>query len=252
MLTFTIRVLLSGVFMVSLLVCSAQPIEDVIVEKYHVQETADGGAPLVTYRVFLDLAPGHYLQMVYGDEHHELRLETSTEFHNSSGGNVRFGDRSPIDANDVHTLTQDSWLTIGMVGIAHTGIPLALDTNGTILDCDGTVEKHDPLCEVDGLFPMSSMREVVNFLLDPSYLGNMRGSVIATNDGAWAMLGGLKGSTSENIVLVAQLVTTGELHLVLNAQLGTPDGGYVKVVAKDAREGELQLGALTVGSRRLN
>ena len=37
--------------------------DSVLVETYHVQP-GDGGAPLVTYRIYIDLAPGHELQMV--------------------------------------------------------------------------------------------------------------------------------------------------------------------------------------------
>jgi len=239
--------------------CAAQPVEKVIVEKYHVQEAADGSAPLVTYRVFLDLAEGHLLQMVYGDEHHALRLETSTTFHNSETDNVRFGDRLPVDPKDFGPLATDSWLTIGLVGIGHIGIPREADTDGSILECSTAGQRSgtdtnavDPLCRTDGLLPFEQTREVVNFLLEPSYLGNMKGAIIETNDGAWAMLGGMKGPTSENLVLVAQFATTGELHLVLNAQIGLPDGGYVKVVAKDPREGELQSDALIYGTRRSN
>lgn len=239
--------------------CFGQPIERVLVEKYHVQENAAGGAPLITYRVYLDLAEGHYLQMVYGDEHHALRLETTTEFHNSASGNVRFGDRLAVDPKDFTALAIDSWLTIGLVGSQHVGIPRELDPDGSILECgsgdpksgDGT-PPLDALCQTDGLHPQEQLREVVNFLLEPSYLGNMRGAIIETNDGAWAMLGGMKGPTPQNLVLIAQFATTGELHFVLNAQVGTPDGGYVKIVAKDPREGELQLDALTYGKRRLN
>lgn len=240
--------------------CTAQPIEKAIVERYHVQEAADGSAPLVTYRIYLDLAAGHFLQMVYGDEHHALRLETSTEFHNSSAGNVRFGDRLIVDTMELSSLATDSWLTIGLVGSDHVGIPLVSDTDGSILACGSTNNAAskkdevalDPLCRTDGLLPFEGTREVVNFLLEPSYFGNMRGAIIGTNDGAWAMLGGMKGTTPDNLVLVAQVATTGVLHFVFNAQVGTPEGGYVKVVAKDPKDGELQLDALTYGVRHLN
>lgn len=250
---------ISGLFASSLLLLGQDgPIERVIVEKYHVQERTGPDAPLVTYRVYLDLAEDHALQMVYGDEHHPLRLETTTIFHNSTNGNVRFGDRLAVDQTDFTALAVDSWLTIGLVGPKHVGIPLDVDADGSLLKCEA-MEKEgsaplDALCRTDGLAPFTDLREreVVNFLLEPSYLGNMVGGIFETNDGAWAMLGGMRGATRENIVLIAQLATTGELHFVLNAQVGTPDGGYVKIVARSPRDGEIQLDALTHGKRRLN
>ncbi len=222
---------------------SAQPIEKVIVETYQVGPSTGGGAPLITYRIFLDLAPDHSLQMVYGDEHHSLRIETSTSFHNTVDGSVIYADQLVVDPKRPAPLTSDSWLTIGKVGADHVGIPLDLDTDGSLLG------DLDPLIKADGLLPCDRSREVMDFEFEPGYLAGMKGSTIETTNGAWALLGGMKGPTKENIVLIAQLTTTGRLHFVLNAQIGTPDGNFVKVVAKAPLEGEVLFDQLTYGQR---
>jgi len=236
----------------------SQPIERVIVETYHVQAMPDGGAPLTTYRIYLDLAAEHTLQLIFGDENHRLRLETTTYFHNTDRGSVKFGDRLNYSGNDLAALATDSWLTIGMVGDKYVGVPKELDKDGSILECPsptnmllapGEKPALDPLCTTDGLMKAPMEREVVNWRFESGYMADMKGATMDTNDGAWAVLGGMKGATEENIVLVAQIATTGQLHFILNAQVGKPDGSFVKVVANTPQEGELLLDQLTYGKR---
>lgn len=233
--------------------CCAQPLEDVLVETYQVREQPGGQAPLITYRIFLDLAPDHRLQVVYGDEAHALRIETSPQFENSTDGSVVYGDRVTFKPTDHEVMSADSWLTIGMVGSKHIGVPRALDPDGSMLECPSfspvDQQRLDPLCIADGLVPADNPVEVINWRLDKGYLGEVRGKVIYSNDAAWAALGGMMGATPENMVLVAQITTSGPLHFVLNVQIGTPDGKVVKVVASNPAEGELVLDALTYGIR---
>ncbi len=238
--------------------CFAQPLERVIVETYHVQRPENGGAPVTTYRIFLDLAPEHTVQVLYGDDHHSLRIETFPEFHNSPVGSVAYGDRAVVDTSHRKVFATDSWLTIGLVGKDHVGIPRDLDPDGSLLICPPlsaslSADKERPLvdalCVADGLVPFGGGKEVVNFLMETTYLENFHGPMIETTNGAWAVLGGMKGPTEENIVLVAQISTADLLHFILNVQLGTPDGGFVKVVAKNPQEGELQFDQLTYGVR---
>ena len=238
--------------------CAAQPLEQVLVETYHVQRSENGGAPVTTYRIFLDLAPEHTLQVLYGDDHHSLRIETFPEFHNTQDGSVAYGDRAVVDTSHRKVLATDSWLTIGLVGKAHVGVPRDIDPDGSLFSCpplsaslSADLERPvvDLLCVADGLVPFGGGKEVVDFLMETTYLENFRGPVIETTNGAWAVLGGMKGATEENIVLVAQIATSDLLHFILNIQVGTPDGGFVKIVAKDPKEGELQFDQLTYGAR---
>lgn len=252
----TSRCLLVLPALLGALMLPAQVLEGVIVERYHVQEGGEGEEPLVTYRIFLDLAEGHDLEMVYGDDRHPLRIETSTYFHNHERG-AKFAGAIQLNASDIALLHSDSWLTMGVAAEGYTGVPLDMDTDGSILECPTPVASamkaeraaFDPLCVTDGLVPAAKTPEVVNFLLDPGYFGAMKGNVLQSTNGAWAVLGGLKGTTDGNIILIAQVCTSGALHFTLNAQIGTPDGGFVKVVHGDPAPGEVRSDALTFGVR---
>ena len=70
-------------------------------------------------------------------------------------------------------------------------------------------------------------------------------SNFTTNDGAWAALGGVKGPTPENRVLIAQLTTNGKLSFGLNVQIGTPTGGFVQFVAKNPEGSEIRFEGLS-------
>lgn len=236
------------------------PIEQVLVETYHVQQGTNGRPELTTYRIYLDLAPMHSLQVIYGDEQHTLRIETTGAFYNTDKGSVVYGDRLIVDPKSFEALAMDSWLTIGMIGADHVGVPLELDGDGSILECPATDPvsgiQHrglrDPLCVKDGLALAPEPRELVTWRLDQGYLGAVQGGTILSNDAAWGMLGGMKGATEENIVLVAQITTADPLHFTLNAQIGLPDGNYVRVVWNDPKEGELLMEQLKYGEKHVN
>jgi hypothetical protein len=228
----------------------AQPIEGIIVEPVHTQPSTDGSDPVVTYRIFVDLAPDHALQVVFGEVGHSLRFETSTVFRNSEGG-VIYAERLPSTGTAwTDALLHDSWFAMGKVGSGYVGIPRSMDTDGSVVECpSGVAASADHVCHKDGLLPTTDARSTINYFMEPGYLRDMPGALIETTDGAWAMLGGVKGATPDNIVLIAQLVTSGDLHFVLNIQVGLPDGSYVRVVAKDPVAGELFFEGLTYGKR---
>jgi hypothetical protein len=62
-------------------------------------------------------------------------------------------------------------------------------------------------------------------------LDQARGGLIESNNSAWGVLGGVQGATEENMVLIAQLTTDGELRYALNVQVRTPDGETVRCTA---------------------
>lgn len=226
-------------------IASAQGVERVIVEPYHV-EHLPGGEALTTYRIFIDLAPGYRLQMVYGDERHPLWIRTTTFFNDTVNG-AAFADRIDADRLGRHPLALDSWLTLGDASSAHKGIPLRLDTDGSVLECPpygipGSVPDaagSRPLCIADGLVRDTAVKDITPFNLDPACLDKARGAEVATTNGAWAVLGRMDGPVEENILLIAQLSTTGTLSFHLNLQLATPQGMPVKYVADDPAEGEV-------------
>ena len=84
----------------------------------------------------------------------------------------------------------------------------------------------------------TARREVVDFRFSSGYLHAIRGGTLLTTDGAWALLGGTKGATPENMVLIAQISTTGELSFQLNLQMAARDGSVEKYVHCTPLNGE--------------
>lgn len=241
--------------------CHAQAIDSVFVEVYHVQESSvNGELPLTTYRIYVDLAADHTLQMVYGDDHHQLKIKTTSWFFNDSTNGARYGSKIVSDRLNAAPSALDSWLTIGAASDEHWGVPRALDTDGSVLECppyamlkgigtSGEYTTTTPLCVTDGLIPRAGT-EVVDFNFITSYLDKVRGNFLETNNGAWAVLGGVKGVTDRNLVLLAQLTTTGVLSFQLNLQIATPDHTAVKYVAGDPAPGEVLCNGLSYGAYR--
>lgn len=228
----------------------SQGIDSVFVEVYHVRpgDTIDA-PPLTTYRIFIDLASGYSLQMVYGDEENELEISTSTDFFNDLENGTKFGDRFPASALNTYPGALDSWLTIGAATDRHWAVPRELDANGSIITCPpypdhrtGTIpntkQNLAPLCEKDGLVAVDSLAQVVNMFMEPGYLGTIRGCCIHTMNGGWAVLGGTFGITDRNMVLIGQFTTTGTLRYELNMQVRAPDGTLVRCVSTVADEAD--------------
>ncbi|HEX2618159.1 MAG TPA: hypothetical protein VHL57_11495 [Flavobacteriales bacterium] len=219
----------------------AQGIDSVFTEIYSVQPDPVSGKTLVTYRIFVDLAPGYELQMVYGDARNQLDIATTTDFFNDEKNGARFAHQVRTTQLNTFPCAIDSWLTMNAASDGHVGLPRAWDDDGSVLECPpyagyGLMPVDvKPLCAADGLLQRDSVPDVVNFRMDPGYLGDVRGSELHTMDGAWAVLGGVKGVTDRNVCLIAQLTTTGELSYHLNLQLRTPDRKVVRYVSTEAR-----------------
>jgi hypothetical protein len=128
---------------------------------------------------------------------------------------------------------------MGAASDAHFGIPKFLDNDGSIVggaNNDGgsqsvsqglLINENDlcgtPLTETDGLLE-GEIPTVTVVGLDLSMFDDENdGNIWSTNSGAWAVLEGMVGPTEENIILVGQFTTTGELCFDLNIQVGIPD-----------------------------
>lgn len=217
----------------------SQALEGIVVEQY--QRVIRENDTLTTFRVFVDLAEDHTLQMVFGSEHHPLRLESTAEFFNDTINGGKYGDRIDADRLVEGSTAVDSWITINAASDAHAGVPLAQDSDGSVLR--GRRYRKSPLARTDGLVP-AVVKQVVDFKMQPGYLGNIRGNTILCTDCAWSVLGGTRGVTVENMVLIAQITTTGALFYELNLQIGKPGGGFVRYVAADPQGDELFHAAL--------
>ena len=220
-------------------------LEDVIVEKYYIADSTDyadtTGSILpqgsVTYRIFIKMKPGYSLQLVYGNQKHELYIKTTTIFYNNqecaalTGFNI---DPRKINKN---TIALDSWITMGAATRLHTGILKSEDRDGSIIS-RASLTKADGLTK--GELPNFKIFNLdLNFFNDPK-----NASVFSTNNGGWAAPGGVKGPTNENQVLIAQLTTNGKLSFELNVQIGTPTSGYIQFVSKNAGGSEIHFDKL--------
>ena len=219
-------------------------LEDVIVEKYYVSDTSDysmkslTGDVLpegsVTYRIYIDMKPGYVLQLVYGNENHELSLNTTTRFFNNREVSAYTGYNVDPKRLNSNTVALDSWITMGAATRLSTGIMRIEDTvDQTFIVSRPTLSKADGLTK--GIFPTFQQ-----FNLDLNFFNNdSTASHFVTKNGGWAALEGVKGPTATNRVLIAQLTTNGKLSFELNVQIGTPTKGYVKYVAKNPQMGEI-------------
>ncbi len=229
----------------------SQGLEDVIVETYYISDAndatdTDGGflpAGTTTYRIYIDLAPNYKLETVYGSPDHELRIETTTLFFNNEDRGELSGDLIGDNRLDDNTVALDSWVTIGAASESHFGVLKTEDIDGSIvggLNNDGgsagisagLIANDDPdagipLTTADGLIDgvVSSTQLIADDVSIFDVFDNVNdGPIFSTNNGAWAVLGGLEGPTSENRVLVAQITTNGDLSFSLNIRVNTVDG----------------------------
>jgi hypothetical protein len=186
------------------------------------------------------MKPGYTLQSVYGSPTHELFLKTSTTFFNDKVCYAQTGFN--IDAKKLQTgaVALDSWITLGAASRLHTGIPRSEDKDGSLL-----IANRRSFGATDGL-TNGVLADFRVYNLDLKFFeGDSTVSNFSTFDGGWAAMGGIKGPTPENRVLIAQLTTNGKLKFNLNIQIGKPNGGYMQFVAKEPKGSEIQFDGLT-------
>lgn len=236
--------------LITVLTCSmffGQGLEDIICEVYYVSDEndasdTDGGTleeGSVTYRFYVDMAPGYELQAVYGNSNHLMRIETTTEFFNNEDRGEILGVELPENRLDENTVAVDSYVTLLGASTIHAGMPEFLD-EGSIIGgasndggsegIDGGLLIHDdplanlPLTDVDGMVE-ATVPTVTVVGLDLSMFDDENSSMaMMSNGGAFSVLEGVQGITDENIVQILQITTTGDLEFELNIQLGAPDG----------------------------
>jgi hypothetical protein len=223
-------------------------LENVIVEKYYIShasdynDTASDALPKgsVTYRIFIDMKPDYSLQAVYGNPKHELYLRTSTTFFNDRECFAETGFNIDAKKLSLGLVALDSWITMGAATRLHTGIPLSEDNDGISL-----IANRKSLRKVDGL-TKGVLPKFQVFNLDLKFFNNDSTAIsFSTNDGAWAAMGGVKGPTPGNRVLIAQLTTNGKLTFGLNIQVATPEGGVIQFVDRNPEGLEIEFKGLS-------
>ncbi len=234
-------------------------LEGVIVEVYYISDAndasdTDGGSlneGAVTYRVYADLHPHYEIQAVISVENpeHELLIKTDGAFFNNADRGEVIGQQIRTSRLDENTVALDSWVTIGAASDNHLGIPKSLDTDGSIVggvnndggsaSIQGGLLVNDdeaagiPLITADGLIAGTvtdtKSGDLLNITLNQLNLNSVFGvnnssdSLFSNNTGNWYVAGGMQGATDENLVLLGQFTTTGNLECRLNLQLRVID-----------------------------
>ena len=198
----------------------SQGLEDVYIELYHVatpEEIAASEGYLnedsKTYRVYVDLVEGFSLQAVFGNKLHPLVVGTTRTFFNDMESGKRSADLLDTERSESMLVGLDSWLSIGHADKEHIACPLFANKSGKV---DG---------ELPSLFSM---------LMDWTATSHRNRTGFTVEDGTWFMLEGVKGVSEENMVLIAQLTTDGQLSFKLNLQIIGPDGTVYQFVANES------------------
>ncbi len=241
-------------------------LEGIIIEKYYISDDADAkitdGGYLkpgsVTYRIYVDMKQKYSLQAVYGIGGHPLKIATTTYFFNNTMNGGVVANDVPRFRLEEHTTMLDSWISVGAGSEADYGILKTKDSYNSFTNKNGILKNNNPeagipLTKYDGLQAATPQRVVSFYGIDKADLEifnnttdtTAKGQVFMTENGSWASFGGAYGTDSNNIVLIAQLTTDGQLSFELNLQLGTPFGSTENYYAKNPQGSELQLPDLT-------
>lgn len=252
--------------LVLLCVSAAAQLEGLVIERYYVADSLDatdtiGGGVMkdeVTYRLYLDLAPGSSLIEVFGDAEHPFEIQSTRRFFNNVDG-ATFGYEIPKVSYESNTVALDSYLTLGQNGFQGSrrffGLPKELDTDGSFIggiNNDGGSEVIDgglllnedssagiPLTIADGIDTLNlTIDEWFSFgIID--FSSGADSSIFNVNavDSSFQSTqfelrcSGVYGvEPDSNTVLIAQLTTIGELSVRLNARIVTNNGDTLTYV----------------------
>lgn len=228
----------------------AQGLEAVVVEQYYSTTSddstnaADNSSSTVlhkgsiTYRVYIDMAPGYkFIQMfgnsdALGNIQHRLTFKTTTDFFNDpNNGQVYPNANSLINTRKNLTMI-DSWLSVGAGCSGKMGITKVEDPDGSIGNAHGVltntlggllgapINSAVSVQAKDGLMPGNPLAPSV-LGMEPSldFLDQTAGSMVTCSNCAVSALGGAKGTTTTNLVLLGQFTTNGVFSFSLNVQL---------------------------------
>jgi hypothetical protein len=273
MATLKFKVALLGCLLFNFEIVFSQ-LEKVVVEKYYVSDVNDatdtigGNLPIgsVTYRVFVDLAPGTVLKNIYGDVNHPFKISSSEIFFNHRTEGKTFSKDFVKARYSENTVALDSWLTLGQISKkqgskAFFGVLKYNDDDGSFVGGinndggssfipTGLLTNSDPICGIplttaDGIDTMTNTPNnwnstgVLDFVTgdDSTAFGSLvpkkeflSSDFILSNSG----IVGVEADTNQ--ILIAQLTTLGDLSFEINLEVEVLLNGVsttLKYVAKD-------------------
>ena len=208
--------------------CKSQGLENIIVERYYVDSP---NATDTTYRVFVDMATGYKLLVVFGfddedpDTGNSLSFSTSTEFYNDNFG-VTFGSNlNSLLFTPFPTAPLDTYLSFGAAASNQLGIPKADDTDGSDLVNALTNIPPDGISpsDVDG-FLAGITANTSTLAMNTAGAANDGENFIGSEDGSFFVLGGVEGVGPNNTILIGQFTTDGEFEFEINLQIQSAEG----------------------------
>ena len=249
------------VFLLVIPMLANAQLEGIFVETYYVADSADALGDLsgsnlqpgeITYRVYLDLAPGSKVVEVFADENHPFDISSSRRFFNHQWGKVCSYDIPLSDYSD-NTTALDTYMTIGKIAKnqARFAVPKSQDTDSTRIagnqNSDGLLINNDiqagiPLTDSDGFMPDNSQTIVddsfyrLNIAEEDSSIFSQYAldSTFYSNNFRLIYNSGVAGvNANSNHVLIAQLTTLGDITMKLNAVIRTADGQDLQYVSTD-------------------
>jgi hypothetical protein len=223
-------------------------LEKVIVEKYYISDSSDTldsfGSFLpegaVTYRIFADLEEGFALKSLHGDTNHPFIINSSDNFFNHQGFGSYYGYSIKDPFFKLGNMPLDSWLTLGYSSNNYMGIPKDIDPDTSIVGGENNMDnmlKNDnedagiPVFKKDGnvlsdssytTFKLSS--SIADTVFGSKVNGNLfyynndnketKGDILVSN-----LDYGMVGPTTDNIILIGQLTTKGNLSFEMNLEI---------------------------------
>lgn len=260
-----------GIALLGSFAAKAQGLEGIIVEKYYQANSTDvtnsinnGATPLlttgsITYKVYVDLAPGYQYNLTYGDAVHPWVITSSTSFYNDPNNGVKLTPGQSLVNARKNTVMIDSYLTAGQVMNGKVGVLKTEDTDGSIGNTNGALTNL-----LGGVFgvPINSVVSVSaqdgyvpgTLVNAPNDLGlgsqadifdSSVGGTFSVTGGSYGVLGGVVGTTTTNAVLIGQFTTDGTFGFMLNVQVQNIATGVAENwVASNPQPGEFSLSSL--------
>jgi len=252
-------------------------VENVIVETYYISDTNDatdttgGGieAGTKTYRIYVDLKEGCKLRKVYGDQNHALIFKSTENFFNNKIDGQSFAKDFNKNRFKENTVALDTWLTIGQISNSSSkvyyGVLKPQDRDGSFVggsvNSDGgsaalsqgllnnvNSEIGIALTTADGIDTMNfalanwasyGILDAVTSLDSTIFGSIVAGKEFMSNNAGIQNSGTIGVIRNENIVLIAQLTTKGQLSFEINIEVEEPDGINTKIVKYVARKDTL-------------
>lgn len=234
-------------------------VENLIVETYYVadsndaKDTTGGGIQqdAVTYRIYVDLAEDLSLKTIFGNNFQPLIIQSTSKFFNNADRGELFGQEIRKSRLDENTVALDTWLTLGFATGTEMGVLKVNDTDGSIVggenndggsaEIEGGLlvnadpEMGIPLTTADGL--MANNGQNTNYfalgISDTSIFGDTTKTIFYSENATYVSNEGIKGLDSENIILLAQLTTSGEISFNLNLEVADISGKSIKYVSRN-------------------